>query len=481
MTVFEKVTEYFKSPIEPYPFQHDVLEEAKAFDKILLRLKGGGGKTYCSIWLSIYHTIENGAEQIICVVPAPLVTQWSIVWRAFGVNVCEYQGTPTERKVMDIVNADVLIVSKNIFRDEWEVKEKTGKLVWKRIKGEKKQVEQTRMIPGRLKIELLAPRVIIYDEMSDGLRKKGNKIWEAIDTFARKQKLITLSATPISNPGDAFGVLKILGSKAYPTVRSFELKHVAKRDFFNQVTEWDNLDLMRENLDSVSVTVPDSAYKELPPIVYDRIIYDLSKKHRRDYETLVEDRLLETENGLMDATETNNLFHLLQQYVTAPEGSINKTMLELLKTIYEEDESPLVIFGNYRVTNRAILDFFGDKIACGKWGDFSKGQQEQNLQDFYSGKKKILIGNPSSLGIGTDGIQNVCYRAAFAEVPVTSVLFEQCAWRIHRDGQGNPCVIRTLTARGTIQMQLYQACLKKDDLVGQVTAKKLSLRDAFKV
>ncbi len=30
-------------------------------------------------------------------------------------------------------------------------------------------------------------------------------------------------------------------------------------------------------------------------------------------------------------------------------------------------------------------------------------------------------------------------------------------------------------------MQLYQACLKKDDLVGQVTAKKLSLRDAFKV
>lgn len=477
--VFKIVNKVFDSPITPYEFQVDVIERAKEKHRVLLRLLGGSGKTFCSIWLALYHSIENGAEQIICVVPAPLVTQWSEVWKQFPVNICAYQGTPTERRKMGINSFDVIVVSKNIFVKEWEDKEATGKLIWKKVKGKKTKVEQFKTIPGRIQRELASKsKVIIYDELQNGLRRQSNTIWKAVKALSRDQRLITLSATPISNPADVFAVLNIMGSSAYKSQRHFELKHVEKRDFFKRVIAWDNLDYMQKNIDEISITVPDSAYKELPEVVCDRVVYDLSKKHLKNYITLAEDKLLETDDTFIDATESENLWHVLQRYVTAPESSANKTMLELLKNYYEEDESSLVIFGNYQTTNRAILEYFGD-LAVGKWGEFSHKQQTENLKLFYAGEKKILVGHPQSLGTGTDGIQNVCYRAAFAEIPITSVLFNQCIWRIHRDGQTNPCLVRAFTARGTIQMKLYKACLEKDDLVNQVIQNKTSLRKTF--
>ncbi|RLE41375.1 hypothetical protein DRJ16_06435, partial [Candidatus Woesearchaeota archaeon] len=207
MSLFNEVEKEFGSPVTPYPFQHEVLEAAKKYPKRLLRLDVGGGKTYCSIWIALWHTCQDLAEQIICIVPAPLVTQWAEVWQDFDVDVIAYQGTPAQRKKLDIENAGVIVLSKNIFRQEWLRTEKVE------VNGREKK----RKRPGRMQKAFADDVTIIFDEMQDGLRKSSNKIWKHVNSLAAGNQLITLSATPVSAPGDVFGVVKILGSQAYRT------------------------------------------------------------------------------------------------------------------------------------------------------------------------------------------------------------------------------------------------------------------------
>ncbi len=449
--IYDIISADFESPVTPYPFQLSVLAQAAPYERVLLELGVGAGKTFCSIWLSLYHSIANGVEQIICLVPAQLVTQWGSVWEQFGVEVLTYQGTPTQRGKMEIESADVVVMSHNIFRQEFL--KKLNKLLQKNS-------------------------CIIYDESQNGLRKTGNNIWRFLNQLARGNRLIGLSATPVSAPGDTFAVTKIFGGTKYKNRRMFDLKHVQERDFFQQVIAWKNLELMEEAMTEISVRIPKAKYQQLPEIIYDRVVYDLSHKHLKNYKKLLEDKLLETESGVLDVTESVNMFHILQQYITTPEGLVNQTLLDLLTVIFEEDDSPLLIFGNYRATNMAVLEHFGD-VACGKWGDFTRRQQENNLQQFYNKEKKILVGNPASLGVGTDGIQNVCYRAVFVEMPLTSKLFEQSVGRIHRNGQTQRSTVRCLTAKGTLQMQLYNSMLWKDELIQQIIKEEVSLRKLF--
>lgn len=471
MSVFKTVTEVFDSPTKPYEFQDYVLEETKDRTHIIIKLKGGGGKTYTSMWLTLYHSIVNGVDQIICLVPATLVTQWAENWKGFGVNVCAYQGTPKERAAMDLVGADIIVMSKAIFTREWFTMEK------RMIHGRERKVR----VPGRLQKDLTQSkkRAIIYDELQEGLRDDSNNIWRYVLSLSRDQILIGLSATPIGSPGDVYGVSTIMGSSAFPNKRVFEARHVEEKNIFNQVVKWKDLDGLREVMDEISVTVPDSSYVELPDIVTDRVVYELSTRHMRGYQELVNNKLLEYEDKVLDLTEAKNIFHHIQQYITTPvDVKKNKELLNLLETYFMEDESPLLIFANYRATNRMILEHFGD-IARGKWGEFSAKQQRQNFLDFIEGRAKILVGNPASLGVGTDGLQKVCYREAFAEIPVTPTLWEQSIWRIHRDKQEQPCIARAFTAKGTLQMRLYENCLKKADILQQVVAQEISLREAF--
>jgi len=91
----------------------------------------------------------------------------------------------------------------------------------------------------------------------------------------------------------------------------------------------------------------------------------------------------------------------------------------------------------------------------------------------------VLVGNPKSLGVGTDGLQTACYRELFVELPLTPPQFEQTIGRIFRTGQQEHCVVKCLLALGTIQESLYYSLLNKDDLLQKILQQKISLRELF--
>jgi len=461
----------FELPFQPYPFQTRIADAAFRANRALISLKVGKGKTLVATLSFLMASELSNISSALVLVPAPLVHQWS-KWfsriKIKGLNkplsVLEYTGTPAKRAKM-VFNTDCIVMSHHIFRKDY----------------------------ARILSELgKKPNVmVIYDEAQDGLRKKTNKIWKYLTTFIINKPFIALSGTPANTPEDMYGLLGILDPFAYPTRRSFENEHIENRDFWGQVTEWKNLDILRDRFYSSCFDINPDEDNQVTPSVIDKVSYQLSSQHKIAYDELAESGWLTVDGQTLTALQTKNLFHMLQQFITSPDKlrcpkfSVDN-LAKLLFAICDEDDSKMVIFGNYRNTNNTILDAlkhqYGDDSAVGVWGDVDRGTQQKNLELFKDPNSSVrwLVGNPKSLGVGTDGLQDVCFRVAFVEMPLTPSQFEQACGRVDREGQKNrPCVIRCLVAENTIQESLFDAFLNKSDLLQMILHHQVDYRKFF--
>ncbi len=467
MCVFEELNKEFIFPFEPYECQIKAVTKGVEYDNLLLPLRVGAGKTPLATWLGLYHSLVSGVERLMFVVPAPLVIQWCR-WldrikfkNGDSLDVLMYRGTPKQRARM-YFNHDCIVMSHQIF-----VKDYTARIS-----------PELRSDPNIF---------VIYDESQDGLRKAGNKIWRFFRNFTVNKRLVLLSGTPVSNPMDTYAVVKLLSPDIYPTKRIFENMHVKSRDFFGNVDAWQNLPYMKKALYLKAVRIPDEELKELPGIIIDKIPYELTSKHRQLYKELVtEEFLMDDSDEIIDATEAMRMFHVLQRFITSP-GKLNLKSVQAalflaLWAVYNEDSSKLIVFSNYRDTNQSVLEYFQKKgvEAVGFWGVHTRKQQQDNLDRFCNNENvRVIVANPLSLGVGTDGLQNCCFRECYTELPLTPARFEQACGRVFRDGQEEICVIKCLIAENTIQENLYHALLNKDDLLQKIVMGGMKLRELF--
>ena len=466
--VIARLNAEFSFPFQPYSYQLDAIEQGVDLDKMLIPLKVGRGKTALATWIGFYNTITSSTSRLLFIVPASLVVQW-VRWlqkiefiNGEKLDILQYQGTPHARDAMSF-DHDCIVMSHQIFVKDYA----------KKIAPEMLGDEDT---------------LVVYDEAQDGLRKVGNKIWRFFKYFSSNKKIILLSGTPVSNPMDTYAIVKLMSPDIYKTKRQFEKIHVGEKDYFGNVTEWKNLEHMKIALYNKAIIINEALVEDLPELIVDQIPYELTPQHKRLYDQLVKEEFLVDDNeNIIDATETNRMFHLLQRFVSSPSKlNIKKcqaAMLNCVKTVFEEDDSKLVVFAHYKNTNQTLLDYFLNKLgikAVGCWGEFSRAQQQYNKDKFISDPDtKILVGNPQSVGIGTDGFQDVCYRELFVELPLTPPQFEQAIGRVSRTGQTEKCIIKCLVAINTIQESLYYSLLNKDDLLQKILQKKLSLRELF--
>lgn len=70
-------------------------------------------------------------------------------------------------------------------------------------------------------------------------------------------------------------------------------------------------------------------------------------------------------------------------------------------------------------------------------GDEKEAQDEgfcDSLDEFIRGDSEVLVATIQCAGTGIDGLQSVCNRAIFFQLPWTSTEFEQAIGRLDRDG-----------------------------------------------
>lgn len=459
MLPHELVLKHYKLPFALRRFQEEVIEELADLPRTGLFMDVGTGKTAVSTVIALYKKLIGEIEQTLVLMPPILLPQWYMWLQEIGASAAMYRGFPAVRQKMKL-GADFILMSQQIFKRDYA-------RLWNEFR----------------------PRnfFTIIDEASS-VRNPATQNYKRVRDFTLGQQFTLLTGTAINNPLHAYGYIKLKTPSIYRSFDHFKQLHVTNTDFFGQPTAYANLDLLAESLLVNSVRVKADDVLDLPEIQYIPVHYELVPAHMKLYRKLMDEQLLQLEDGsVIDATTAQRLYHISQQIILSPAkygAAVEPSGFRVLdETLDDLEGSKLVIFNNYQATNEAVFDYLVAKglnpVLCYGGSRSRAGLTERNLQKFLLDPMcRICVASPKSIGVGLN-LQSACRYILFLELPLTSNDFAQAVGRVHRQGQDKSVFIKIAIAIGTIQEYLRKQVAEKDDLVQQIMPSKQNLRAAL--
>ena len=150
-----------------------------------------------------------------------------------------------------------------------------------------------------------------------------------------------------------------------------------------------------------------------------------------------------TEIVLADVDATS----LLPQVISATRGGSHHEVEQLLvqpklsqlKTLLEPGQKTVIFITYIKGTLEPLCHWLeSNSYRFSVYTGSSKEAQQagfvDSLDEFIRGSTDILVASIQCAGTGVDGLQSVCNRAVFLQLPWTSTEFEQAIGRLDRDG-----------------------------------------------
>lgn len=470
---YDLVRQHYTLPFDLYEFQASNANNLAPFSRQGYWAEVGTGKTAMSTVSALYRLLTKQSDQFLINVPPILIRQW-VRWleKTKGITALAYRGTPKERQALQL-DADFLVMSMQIFKKDIERLDKD--LTGRKVGG-------------------------IVDEATS-IKNIETSNYQSVRDFFAGSDLMLLSGTPLTTPEDAYAYIKLISPTVYRSKRQFDNIHIEERDFYGKPTRWARLDLLTQNFHIQSCRIlKREVLKDLPPVTYDPIHYDLEPAHAKIYRQLAESQLLELEGGgKVDLTTENHIYQKLQQAVMGPgfftgDPSMRPTGLDLVDEVLSElnaarqDGKKLLLGTWYKRTSAMLADYLNKEsttwrgypgAAVSIVGGITERQRDLAVQRFIEDPRcRIMIMQPGAGGKGTDGLQHVCSDALFVEIPPTAIDFQQTVGRLDRGGQTEPVTVRAAIAEGTVQYKLWLDALNKEALANKVQLSYQDLRDA---
>lgn len=442
------------------PLQLEDLTLAEPFDRYKWFYDVGVGKTVTSTM----KALMMGSPCVLVLVPPIIIPQWVKWLRTVDPEheVLGYQGTPTQRRQMDLTRPRWIVMSYSIFRDEFE---------------------------GRITRELGRRHPHIIVDEAHNIKNSGSKLFKRTQFLAGTSPLQLLTGTPTSKPTDAYAFIKLTTPTVYRSLAHFEAMHVAERDYFGTITKYQNLALARDNLMlQATKRTKDEMFPGIVQPRYEVWDYELDPQHKKLYDRLAAEQLLELDNGQkIDATTAQRLYHAMQQIVVnwdqyAGDETKRAAIYDLIDyTIdttqcMDRERSKLIIWTYYKASSRAILGYLED---FGAVGAYSEVDSNKSVQQFMEDPGiRILVAQPMSAGVGLNP-QHVCWENLFVEHSTVPLHFIQSVGRTDRKGQRHMPTMRICVAKDTIQVPLHYRLLHNGDLVQETEGLSVSIREAI--
>lgn len=418
----------------------------------------GTGKTVMSTAVSLMA----GCQTTLVLVPPIIIPQWVRWLQRFGFEVTDYRGTPAHREKKNL-RARFVVMSHAIFRQDYP----------------------------RIGAETLGAELEIIVDEAHALKSVASVLYRNVARVSAGNRLQMLTGTPTSKPVDAYAYIKQKTPSQYRSLGHFEGLHVAERDFFGKVTQWQHLDHVAKALalQTVKFTKEELFGLNLEPQFPD-CSYELDPQHAKLYERLMEEQLLLLGDGTkIDATTSTRLFHAAQQIVcnwahfsgedkrSAIFDVIDQTLEEL--DVNNVENSKLIIWTYYKLTTRKVLEYLKDQgySAVGAYSEVNSNKSFALFMDDPS--VRVLVAQPQSAGVGLNA-QSVCSEMLFVETPTTPLLARQAIGRVVRMGQTRKPRIKVAVAADTIQVRLLKMLMDNDDLVAKVENTPDSIRNWLK-
>lgn len=285
-------------------------------------------------------------------------------------------------------------------------------------------------------------KYVVYDECQN-LRSPTTEIYRAAHHVATgASRRMGLSATPIYNYGNEFfHVIDVLAPGALGEYSEFIREWCTSIDGdkarLNDAKEFGAYlrregIMLRRTRNDVGRELPDLS-KVVHEIEADEKALEAMKGNAVELAKIVLRHNEQFKGQKMQAAgEFDNLMRQATGIAKAP------YVVEFIKLLLESGE-PIVLFG----WHRAVYDIWMEGLAAYRpvlyTGSESATQKDAALEEFKSGRSKLLIMSLRS-GAGVDGLQGHCNTVVFGELDWSPGVHEQCIGRVHRDGQDDPCV-----------------------------------------
>lgn len=444
----------------------------------------GTGKTFpvqaYGIWLVGY------GNKVVYVMPPSLTPQFEASFQTMFpgieqyVRVERFAGTPKEREALIRRYEaegwpDVLIMSYRMFVGTDKLQEP----------GFDAKTFTWRTLLAR------GYTCVVVDEAT-AVKNASSQIHKAVKSFVGKygpesNGVVLITGTPIETTlEDAYGLISILHPNRYGSKRAFDRMHCVQVEIggYMKTVGYMNEDYLYQGLYSVGRRVLKKDVSDLPPRIISEIPIELSADHMRLYKKLVNERILEFEDGsVIDATSASACYQTMQQILMTPERYTDRPPAEnvLLSTLDELVKSignhKILIYAWYRASVDKLVEHFKRFNPAVLYGGVTGRAREAEKQKFIQDPScRLIIAQPRSGGVGVDGFQHVCSHAIYAEVCPIPGVFQQSIDRLHRTGQGAESVnIYVLVALKTIAVKLRNDLTRRDQEANKVVRDRRTL------
>jgi len=317
------------------------------------------------------------------------------------------------------------------------------------------------------------------------LKNPDSDLHKAVEGFVEPDKgkdsegLLLATGSPIpTNIEDAYGLIKLIDPTRYGSFRAFENVHCVLDAYtpFRKVVSYQNLDYLFQTMYAAGRRVTKKeAFPDNPERIIVEVNLTLSKAHKKLYDDLVNSKVLELEDRIIDATTQQSLYTLTQRMLLSPNQFSdtpildNQMLSEISDILDAVGDLKVIVFAWYQDsvdTLREHLKAFQPAVINGR---VTGKLREEAKKKFISDKKcRVLIANPQSGGVGLDGFQHVCSYVIFADICPHPGDFDQAVARVDRSGQTETPTVYLLVPKGTVAVKLRNDLCRKESNANKV-------------
>lgn len=463
VTAYDYVASQFTLPFPAYEFQQKIVNDHADNMNTGLYMDVGTGKTSVSTLMDLYLLAKGEIDHSIILMPPILLWGWGrFMSKIPEVKHLIYEGTPAQRKKLDLGAHEFTFMSYDIFKRDRE----------------------------RLDHVFRKRRVSMPADEATAIKNVGSANHRNYASFTSRDgsRRRLLTGTPLTTPIDAYAYVKLVAPGVYRSKAQFQNIHVRSYDNYGNPKSFTNLELLNENMGINSVRVlAEDVLKDLPPVYHTEVPYTLSNDHLTLYRRLAEEQLLVFDDGSkIDATQQNKLYHALQQIVinygkfAGDYSKVSQGVVLANQVLEELGGRKLVVVGLYRATNELLQRQLAHAGAVAVYGGNSKTQNRAAVHRFLTDPKcRVIILQPQSGGYGLDGLQEVCSDMLFLECPTAPPWVTQTVARLKRNGQRLPVHVRFAIAQGTLQVRMLRNLLNNDQTINSIVRNTRDLRESL--
>lgn len=208
---------------------------------------------------------------------------------------------------------------------------------------------------------------------------------------------------------------------------------------------------------------------DLPDIVFDDIWIDLPPNARKLYARMEADLVAALDTGTVVAANAAVASSKCRQmangsvFDSEEQGlwhEVHDEKLKALEDLIEQLQGePLLITYEFVPDRERIAERL--KVPCISTGNAKR--DSDNIARFARGELQAVMGQPQSISLGIDGLQDSCSHIAMVGCPWNLQDYEQTIDRVHRQGSKScTVVVHRILARDTVDERVLQVLDARD-------------------